>query len=109
MSTHARGSKTITKPATVQTATDVSTAIIAKTDAPQTLKDKAAAVQTFIGAYNSAFDGFNAEVPVIDTKATSVNGDFTALKVAYAELKHLAKGLVSIGMINPADYGTLLG
>ena len=109
MSTHARGTKTITKPAAVQTATDVSTAIIAKTDAPQTLKDKATAVQTLIGAYNNAFDGFNAEVPVIGTKATAVNDDFTALKTAYAELKHLAKGLVTIGMINPADYGTLLG
>ncbi len=109
MSTHAHGSKTITKPATVRTATDVTTAIIANTTAPQTLKDKATAVQTLIGAYNNSFDGFNAEVPVIETKAGGVNADFTAIKTAYAELKKLAKGLVSVGMINPADYGTLLG
>ena len=109
MSTHAHGSKTITKPATVQTATDVTTAILANTTAPQTLKDKATAVQTLIGAYNNAFDGFNAEVPVIGTKADGVNTDYVAIKTAYAELKKLAKGLVSIGMINPADYGRLIG
>jgi len=103
MSTHARALKAVTKPTVVQKASDSVAAIIAKTDSPQALKDKATALQTVIGSYNTAFDDFNGEATVTTTKAAAVNDDLTLLKTGYTELKTLAKGLVEMGLATQAD------
>ncbi len=103
MSSHARGLKAVSKPTIVQKASDSATAIIAKSDAPQALKDKATALQTLISSYNAAFDDFNGQATTSTTKAASVNDDLTLLKTGYAELKTLAKGMVNLGVATQAD------
>ena len=107
MSSHSRGLKAVTKPTIVQKAADSCSAIIAKTDAPQTLKDKATALQTLIGSYNTAFDDFNGEATTTITKAAAVNDDLTLLKTGYSELKTLAKGLATVGIATDADLTTI--
>ena len=96
--------KAVVKPTVIQKASDAAAAIIAKTDSPQSLKNKATDLQISIGAYNTAFDDYNSLTASDFTTASTDNEMLKDVKAQYTKLKTIGVKNAAYGVISAAEY-----